>query len=465
MLRRYQTFLGALYALFDALGVALALLFAWLIRFRAPFLPQYHHLSFLTYMSVMPVAVLSFLFASAVLGLYGTTRQSRLRAIAIAQVKSVLAMVIIVVLVLYVEKELNYSKLVILLAVLLTWLFSFAVRLVARMILRVVRLQGFNRKFVLLVGMTETTALFLQQVEWQTALGYQVIGYLHEAASDAMYAKNVPYLGTIAELDHVLSDQIVDHLVMTMASDDHGTLHEVMTVAEAHGIHALLVPSFLSILPSRPRFDEFAGIPIIDTRYTPLDDIANVVAKRAFDLVFSSLVLLLLSPLLLVIALLIAMTSKGPIIYKQERIGRNRRVFPMYKFRTMLCDDDATEPGWTVKDDPRRTKIGAFLRKTSLDELPQFVNVLLGDMSVIGPRPEQPYFVEQFRDDIPRYMIKHRVRPGITGWAQVNGLRGDTSIEERIRYDLHYIEHWSFSWDLRIVILTVWKGFRNHNAY
>nr|NNM89690.1 undecaprenyl-phosphate glucose phosphotransferase [Bacilli bacterium] len=465
MLRRYQTLLGAIYALFDAFSVAFALLFAWLIRFRVPFLPQFHHLSFLTYMSVMPVAVLAFLFASAVVGLYGTTRQSRLRTIGIAQGKSVVAMALIVILVLYVEKELNYSKSVILLSVVLTWGFAFLVRFVARWLLRVARRQGFNRKYVLLVGMTETTALFMQQLAQQTALGYQVIGYLDFAPSPQPYAQPLAYLGKNEDLDWVLGAHIVDHLVMTMASDDHGTLHEVMTVAEAHGIHALLVPSFLSILPSRPRFDEFAGIPIIDTRYTPLDDIANVVAKRAFDLVFSSLVLLLLSPLLLVIALLIAMTSKGPIIYKQERIGRNRRVFPMYKFRTMLCDDDATEPGWTVKDDPRRTKIGAFLRKTSLDELPQFVNVLLGDMSVIGPRPEQPYFVEQFRDDIPRYMIKHRVRPGITGWAQVNGLRGDTSIEERIRYDLHYIEHWSFSWDLRIVILTVWKGFRNHNAY
>ena len=470
MLRRYQSLLSKLYILLDAVAAMLALLTAWVIRFKAPFLPQYHAISFASYMSILPEAVLAFLLSAGILGLYGTTRTSRLKVIAVQQIKSVIVMVLVVVTVLYFNKQLNYSRGVLFLAIILTWLFSLTGRVLVRTMLRIARRKGFNRKYVLVVGMTSITKRFLEQLSRHDEMGYHVIGYLDASITQAEAAASgepidLPCLGTVKELDAVLSEQIVDHLVFTLPSDESQLILSLMEVAESHGVHALLVPNFVDILPSRPRFDEFAGIPIVDTRYTPLDDAVNVTLKRTFDIVFSTLVLVLLSPLFVVIALLVRLTSQGPILYVQQRLGRNRRIFTMYKFRTMYIDGGGLSRRWTVQNDPRRTPIGRLLRSTSLDELPQFFNVLRGDMSVIGPRPEQPYFVQQFREDIPRYMIKHRVRPGITGWAQVNGLRGDTSISERIEYDLRYIEDWSFTWDMRIVLLTIWKGFRNRNAY
>ncbi len=469
-MRRYQSLLSKLYIFLDALATILALLSAWVIRFKSPFLPQYHAISFASYMSVLPEAVLAILFFAGFLGLYGTTRASRMKVIAIQQFKSVVAMALVIVTVLYFNKELNYSRGVLFLAIILTWLFSLIGRFIVRFILKEARRKGFNRKFVLLVGMTNTTIRFLDQLRRHDDMGYHVIGYVSTGNANTEVAAtlsnlSVPCLGTIEKLDTILSEQIVDHLIFTLPSDESRLIRSLMEIAESHGVHALLVPNFIDILPSRPRFDEFAGIPIVDTRYTPLDDALNIALKRTFDIIFSILVLILFSPLYLIIGLLVRLSSPGPIIYRQARLGRNKRQFTMYKFRTMYEDNKIGNHRWTVPNDLRRTLIGRFLRATSLDELPQFFNVLRGDMSVIGPRPEQPYFVQQFREDIPRYMIKHRVRPGITGWAQVNGLRGDTSISDRIEYDLRYIEDWSFTWDMRIVFLTIWKGFRNRNAY
>ena len=220
------------------------------------------------------------------------------------------------------------------------------------------------------------------------------------------------------------------------------------------------------IIPSRPYTEDLVGLPVVNIRYVPLSNTFNNVVKRTFDFVCSLFGIILISPLLLLITILIKTTSKGPLIFSQERIGLHNKPFKMYKFRTMKVQTEEEEKeAWTVKDDPRVTKIGRILRKTSLDELPQLFNILKGEMSIVGPRPERPFFVEKFKEEIPRYMIKHQVRPGLTGWAQVNGLRGDTSIKKRIEYDLYYIENWTFSFDIRIMFLTIFKGFINKNAY
>ncbi len=489
MLRHYQTLLGRLYILLDAFMTVLALLVAWVIRFRTNLLPQYGHLDFSTYISILAVAVPVFVIGSGMLGLYGTTRVSRMRRIALQIFKSDVAMALFVIGLLYYDEQLNYSRAVLMMFVGLTWLFVFVGRYAIRLVMEYARRHGLNQKYLLLIGMTNTTQIFLRSLHHQMELGYQVLGYLETEGeqrqlstmpteSSDLYVANevavaraeaslsIPCLGSVLDLDKILSEHIVDHVVMTMQGSDGHTLRHVMAVAELHGVHAMLVPDFIEILPSRPRFDEFAGLPIIDTHYTPLDEALNIVIKRAFDLAFSLLVLIVGSSVLLLIALVVKLSSPGPVFFVQERLGKNRRRFMMYKFRTMYHSDaDGENEGWTVPRDPRRTPIGRLLRRTSLDELPQFYNVLRGDMSVIGPRPERPNFAEKFRDDVPRYMIKHRVRPGITGWAQVNGLRGDTSIEDRIEYDLRYIEEWSFGWDLRIVLLTLVRGFRDKNAY
>ena len=208
------------------------------------------------------------------------------------------------------------------------------------------------------------------------------------------------------------------------------------------------------------------GLPVINIRYVPLTNTLNWVAKRAVDIIGSALGILISSPIMLAEAIAIKATSPGPVLFKQERVGMHSKPFMMYKFRTMEVQKESAErEAWTVKDDPRVTKVGKFLRKTSLDELPQLFNILVGEMSLVGPRPERPRFVEQFKEEIPRYMIKHQVRPGLTGWAQVNGYRGDSSIRKRIEYDLFYIENWTMSFDIKIMLLTIFKGFINKNAY
>ncbi len=534
MLRRYQSLLGKLYATLDGIVVILALLTAWLIRFRTPLLPQYLALPFSVYMSILIYAIPSFIAGAALFGLYGTTRNSSWRILGSQLAKASMFMVLVIMSVLFFDKQVHYSRAVLIFFVGLSWCMSLFARVVLQRVLRSARKRGLNRKYLVFVGATKATNRFLDHIHLHPEFGFSALGYaaitgcasskLEEgAASDAPLpdgpqrsgsAAGLPYLGTVHELDKILSEHIVDHLVLTVAPDESHWLPHILRIAESHGVHAIFVPDFLGILPAKPRIEEFAGLPIIDPDYTPLDEAVNVMFKRTFDIVFSTCVLVLGSPILALIALLVRLSSPGPVVYSQERLGKNRRPFRMYKFRTMWLrggsaavgssvssSEDAPggtqgaalsmpaltalqsfhalavatpsaaqegytmHEGWTVANDPRRTPIGKFLRSTSLDELPQFWNVLRGDMSVIGPRPERPQFVEQFRGDVPMYMLKHRVRPGITGWAQVNGLRGDTSIEERIQYDLRYIEEWSFVWDMRIVALTVVKGFRNRNAY
>lgn len=208
------------------------------------------------------------------------------------------------------------------------------------------------------------------------------------------------------------------------------------------------------------------GLPVINIRYVPLTNTINWVAKRTVDIIGSTLGIILSSPIMIAAAIAVKCSGDGPVIFKQERVGLHNKTFKMYKFRTMeMQKPSAEQKGWTVKDDPRVTKAGKILRKTSLDELPQLFNILMGEMSLVGPRPERPQFVDKFKEEIPRYMVKHQVRPGLTGWAQVNGYRGDTSIRKRIEYDLYYIENWSMAFDIRIMFLTIFKGFINKNAY
>lgn len=481
MLRRHQAFFGRLYMALDMILLMVAFIGAWLIRFRTPLLPQYPALPFADYSVLMLFSIPGYLLFAAFLGLYGTMRTDGLRFVAMQLIKSVVAMTVWEMSIAYFNKQFEYSRAVVVIYGVFAIMFLFAGRLAVRSVLKKLRSKGYNQKFVVFVGVKDSTVAFIERIMNQPELGYQVLGYVLELEDRAVATEDtyhwdqltrkladrgVHCLGTLRELDEIVSRSIIDHLVVTLSDATDRELIRVLGIASSHGVHAILVPHFLDLLTSRPRFDEFAGIPIVDTHYTPLDEMANALVKRVFDLAFSIAILTIGSPLFLLIAVLVKMTSHGPVFFAQERVGKNRRTFRMYKFRTMYANssEEAYEK-WTTPDDPRRTLVGRFLRSTSLDELPQFFNVLRGDMSIIGPRPERPYFVDHFRQDIPKYMLKHRVRPGITGWAQVNGLRGDTSIEDRIEYDLHYIEDWTFSLDVRIVILTIAKGLHNRNAY
>ena len=239
-----------------------------------------------------------------------------------------------------------------------------------------------------------------------------------------------------------------------------------MNVCEKSGVHTKFIPDYNSVIPTRPYTEDLMGLPVINIRYVPLSNNSNKVIKRAMDVVGSVCGIVVLSPVLLLLAALVKISSPGPVIFKQERVGLHSKPFYMYKFRSMEQQSEEEEKkAWTVRDDPRVTGIGKFMRRTSLDELPQLFNILKGDMSLVGPRPERPLFVERFREEIPRYMVKHQVRPGLTGWAQVNGFRGDTSIKKRIDCDIYYIENWTIGFDIKIIFLTFFTGFVNKNAY
>lgn len=337
---------------------------------------------------------------------------------------------------------------------------------VIRIVLRHFRSQGFNLRHCLVIGANEISDDFINRVEKNKHWGYRIEGILDNWIVPAKEYRGYPVLGRIDKLVEVLLQKYFDLVIIALTSEDAEELGYILAQCEKAGVKSNVIPYYYKYVPTQPYMDDLDGLPVIDTRRVPLDNWFKSGLKRAFDIVFALTAIVITSPVMLFSVLMIKLTSPGPVIFHQERVGLNRKHFMMYKFRSMHVQTDEEErEQWTTKDDPRKTKWGAFMRKTSIDELPQFFNVLKGDMSVVGPRPERPFFVEKFREEVPRYMIKHQVRPGITGWAQVNGLRGDTSIEDRIAHDLYYIENWTFGFDLRIIVLTVFKGLVNKNAY
>ena len=264
----------------------------------------------------------------------------------------------------------------------------------------------------------------------------------------------------------ILPENRLDEIAITLGLDEYSKLEHIVALCEKSGVHTKFIPDYNNIIPTKPYTEDLLGLPVINIRYVPLTNTFNSIVKRTMDIFGSVFCIILFSPLMLMAAILVKTTSEGPLIYKQERVGLHNKPFYMYKFRSMEVQNPIEErKAWTVPGDPRVTKVGKILRMTSIDEMPQFFNVLKGDMSLVGPRPERPLFVEKFREEIPRYMIKHQVRPGMTGWAQVNGYRGNTSIRKRIDCDLYYIENWSVGLDIKILFLTVFKGFINKNAY
>lgn len=271
--------------------------------------------------------------------------------------------------------------------------------------------------------------------------------------------RGIKVLGTIDNLTIILPQNRLDEIVITLGLSEYNKLERIVGMCEKSGVHTKFIPDYNNIIPTKPYTEDIQGLPVINIRHVPLNNMLNRIIKRTMDIFGSLFAIILFSPVMLGVVLIIKFTDPGPLIFKQERIGLKNKPFYMYKFRSMIMQKESDEEkGWTRKDDPRVTPIGHFIRQTSIDELPQLFNILKGDMSLVGPRPERPQFVEKFKEEIPRYMIKHQVRPGLTGWAQINGFRGDTSIRKRIECDLYYIENWTLGLDLKIIVLTFLKG-------
>ena len=454
-----QRLFNLLLRLVDICTWLVAIAGAYMLRFYLLPHEAYHNINLLYYLRAMPALIVGYMVLYQASGLYDPFRRRTI----LSETGKIIAAnfygLVGIFLAFFWIKEVHISRLVILIFAIFSTAISAATRAVGRVFLRSMRRKGYNIKHILIVGSNESAADFYRKAAANRNYGYVVDGYLNDCPSD--YRWQAEYLGAIDRLAEVLNTHHPDEVLISLEYHQFPLLGQVISTCETQGVKSSLLPFYSKYLPTQPKVEVFEDIPIINLRHTPLDNLFLSALKRGFDLAASFLGLLLLSPLLLATVVGIKLTSPGPVIYKQVRIGKNRREFTMYKFRSMRVENNADTTTWGTKDDKRRTRFGAFLRKFSIDELPQLYNVLKGDMSLVGPRPERPFFVEQFRDEVPLYMLKHLVRPGITGWAQVNGWRGDTSILERIKCDMYYIENWSFLLDIKILLLTLFKGIIN----
>ena len=327
-----------------------------------------------------------------------------------------------------------------------------------RFIMNRMRDKGYNLKQEIVIGTGRLAKQYVEDVLNERDLGLSVLGYVGEKRKDSKQ-----YLGGFDDLDHVLARTDIDEAVIALEPEEYAHIRELIGACEKNGVKYSIIPLYNDIIPANPVIENVGRSKLINMRANRLEAVGWSTVKRIFDIFASGLGLILLCPLLILIALGVKLSSPGPVLFKQKRVGYKRQEFNMLKFRSMRVNDQEST-GWSTNKDSRRTAFGSMLRKTSLDELPQLWNVFKGNMSLVGPRPELPYFVEQFKETIPFYMVKHQVMPGITGWAQINGLRGDTDIEERVKYDLWYIENWSIGLDLKIMLKTIFGGMLNQES-
>ncbi len=467
MIKENQKLLNKIQVVLDGLVMLLTYAIAWYIRFKTGIFPQdLWVLSLRGYMYFLIYIVPGFLLLYYVYKLYEPKRVlgRRLEAWRILQANAIGVMVLIVVL--YVTKQIDVSRRMLAVFAVLNVCMTVVERNLIRFGLRSIRKKGYNLKQILLVGYSNATEGYIDRILQNPEWGYEIRGILDDHKEIGYQYKGIKVVGWLADLDIVLPQSHLDEIVITLGLNEYTKLGMVVNKCEKSGVHTKFIPDYNNIIPTKPYTEDILGLPVINIRHVPLTNWFNRFVKRSVDIFGALVAIILFSPIMLVVSIIIKMTDSGPLIYKQERVGLKNEPFYMYKFRSMVVQKESDEKTkWTVKDDPRVTPIGRFMRKTSIDELPQLFNILKGDMSLVGPRPERPQFVEKFKEEIPRYMIKHQVRPGLTGWAQVNGYRGDTSIRKRIEFDLYYIENWTLGFDFKIILLTFFKGFVNKNAY
>ncbi|MBP3578430.1 MAG: undecaprenyl-phosphate glucose phosphotransferase [Lachnospiraceae bacterium] len=473
MIKNHQKTLNRIYVTIDLILVVVAYALSYGFRFLwLGWIPLFSekpgtYLEFGVYMSYLWFILPGYLIILLTNGVYRPQRSSG-RFLEIMRIVRInIVGIFYIMALLFLVKEINISRVFLVFFFFINVFLELAYRFVLRRTLRKLRKEGYNIKHILLVGYSRTAEGLIDRMMANPQWGYHVIGILDDLMENGTRYKGVPVIGPLSSLEQQLEDYDLDEINITMRMDDYVHLAEMVAKCEKSGVHTKFLPDYQDIIPTIPYMEDLEGLPVINIRKVPLSSSElNRFIKRSMDLILGSVALLIAAVPMLVVAIIIKCTSKGPVFYAQKRVGFRNKEFMMYKFRSMEVQEESKEKtAWTTFKDPRVTPIGKFIRKTSIDELPQLWNVLKGDMSLVGPRPERPFYVEKFKEEIPRYMVKHQVRPGMTGWAQVNGYRGDTSIRKRIDYDLYYIENWTPGFDLLIMFLTVFKGFINKNAY
>lgn len=469
MIKDNQKRLNRFHVVLDAVIIVISYLLAWFIWIGSGwFATKKEVLDTQWYMGALLFVVPVYLVLYACFHLY-TPKRVQGRRIEFANIcKANVMGLLVFTLVLFLGSKnpylYNFSRAMVLLFFGINIILEAAERNIIRIFLRSLRTKGYNQKHILLIGYSRAAEGFIDRVGVNAEWGYQIRGILDNHHTSSY--KGIDVVGKIDALERFLEQNDLDEIAITLSIAEYKDLERIVSACEKSGVHTKFIPDYNNMIPTRPHTEDLQGLPVINIRHVPLNDMLNATVKRVVDIFGAIVAIILFSPIMLLVTIVIKCTSKGPVIYSQERVGLHNRPFKMYKFRSMEVQSKAKEQSqWTTPNDPRVTPIGQIIRKTSIDETPQFFNVLMGDMSLVGPRPERPFFVERFREEIPRYMIKHQVRPGLTGWAQVNGYRGDTSITKRIEHDLYYIENWTLGFDFKILFLTVFKGFINKNAY
>lgn len=464
MFSRFQRFYTSIKVVTDIVVLSVAFALAYFTRFSGVFpisegVPPLEE-SLLSLAMVLVIFPMTFQQAR----LYVTNR-SRTHIGELFEVfKATITATLILVAFTYFTRD-RYSRLTLMLFVGYAFVLVSVTRLVFRHVLSELRRRGYNLKSILVIGAGELGQRVIETVESHRELGFRVVGSLSLRPNKVgQQVLGVPVLGHVKDVDRVLDAHPVDQVVIALPLEEQAAVKSLMEQLAQRTVDVKVVPDLYQYITLYGGLEEFGGLPIISLQGDPMEGWSRV-AKRLFDILFSLVAIVLIGPIMLVTALAVKLTSRGPILYAQERMGIDGSTFRILKFRTMRTDAEVTGAMMASKEDPRRTPIGTFLRKYSIDELPQFFNVLVGDMSLVGPRPERPVFIEEFKRQIPRYHLRHKVKAGITGWAQINGLRGQTSIQKRIEYDLYYIENWSLLMDLKILVRTALGGFLSKNAY
>ena len=453
MIRENQKLLNRLNVLSDAGLIYLTLPLAYWLRFFV--MPDgFATVPLSAYLRIGIGFTMMQLFTYSAFGVYRTTRITRISKEMKLLLEASLLDMLLLLGWLFLRHNEHYSRWVLILFFVMSTSAVVCKHMVVRKGLRALREQGNNLKYVLVLGGGRAAERYLSIIEADRELGYQAMGYLAEKSMEDCSA---PYLGNYDMLKTVLEHSQPDEVISAIETADFDLTPYIINCCEAAGIKLSIVPFYVDYMPANPQLDDLNGLPLLNIRRVPLDNFSNAFVKRAMDIAGALILLVLTSPLLLISSIGIRLTSPGPVLFRQVRIGKDRKPFTMLKLRTMRVND-AENTAWSTQEDERRTRLGAVLRKLSLDEVPQAINILRGEMSLVGPRPEMPRYVDQFKNDIPLYMVRHQVRPGITGWAQINGYRGDTPIRERVEHDIWYIENWSVWLDIRILLATVFRG-------
>jgi Undecaprenyl-phosphate glucose phosphotransferase len=460
---RFQRFYNSIKIALDAAVLTLAFAAAYFTRFYGPFQHESLPLPEETF-KVLAYALVVFPVTFHQARLY-TTNRVRTHVGEVFEIfKATITATLILVAVTYFTRE-RYSRLTLGIFVGYAFLGVSGVRLTFRATLNAIRRRGFDLKSILVIGAGTLGQRVVETIHGHRELGFKVVGVLtRNPEKVGQSIDGAPVVGLVNDVGQVLDRQPVDQVIVALPVEDQPLLKDLMEVLAQRTVDVKVVPDLYQYITLGGGLEEFGGLPIISLQGGPLHG-WNLVAKRAFDVAIAALALLIVSPVMLAVSALIKLTSPGPVFYRQERMGMDGRTFDILKFRTMREGAETEGAVMATRHDPRRTGVGALLRNLSVDELPQLFNVLKGDMSLVGPRPERPIFIEEFRRQIPRYHLRHKVKAGITGWAQVNGLRGQTSIQKRIEYDLYYIENWSLLLDLKILVRTALGGFLSRNAY